>query len=259
MGVRRKIKISVLILAALLALFISVINSEKEDKKEPDLIFADNYISYVLNNETVSINIFGAKRSTSNFSKITGVKLNNENIEIDGFEIDLGMTDHEYQLFNIMLDIRVSGTGIEKADTIAINFNNNDSQKYKVGQIIVVNETKTSQHISYWNNYTVGYPKPSLNTSITNKSDKSIILESVSDLNEVLTYDFLNKIVIEPGKSSKIDIPSFNSKHSDQDDFYTITPIIHYNSDGKKYTFDLPTVIYGLLDDDDIKLSKIIK
>lgn len=258
MKLRRIVVISILSCAVLLVFSISVIISKDEEIDKSDLIFADNYISYILNNETVFINIYGAKRNQINLNDtITGAKLNNENIDVVSFEIDSSTNNTEYQLFNLMLEIQVLNSEIEKADTLEINFNNDFSFKYKVGKIIVTNEIQTSDHITYDNEFMVGYPKPSLYTNITNISDKSIIVNKISDLNDLLTYDYSGKFVVAPDESSEIDIPSFNEKPN-QYDFYTITPIIHYTLNDNAHKFDLPTVIYGLLDDDDVKLSRIL-
>ncbi|QGH32864.1 hypothetical protein GI584_01815 [Gracilibacillus salitolerans] len=261
MKLRRFLTIGFLFIVVLVLVFINLPSNEEKakDNKEIDLTFADNYISYVLNNETVSVNIFGAKKNIANLSDtIAGLELNNENIKIVEYEIDSGKTSNEHQLFNLMLDIKVLSNEIEKADTLRVTFDNNDSQEYNIGQMVVANEIDSSDHISYGNEYNVGYPEPSLVTTITNTNDESIIIKNVSDLNKMLFYEFSDELLIDPGKSYDIDIPSFENKESIQYDFYTITPIIYYKSGGNEHVFDLPTVIYGLLDDDDEKLWKVL-
>ncbi len=261
MKLRGILAIRILIIVVLIVGFINLPSNDKKAKnnEEIDLTFADNYISYVLNDEIVSVNIFGAKKNITNLSDaIIGLELNNENIEIVEYEIDTDKNSNEHRLFNLMLDIKVLSNEIEKADTLRVTFDNYDSQEYHIGQMVVTNEIDSTNHISYGNEYNVGYLEPSLVATITNTHDESILIENVSDLNKMLVYEFSNEPLIDHGKSYDIDIPSFENRESMQYDFHTITPIIYYKSGENEHVFDLPTVIYGLLDDDEEKLSKVL-
>lgn len=234
----------------------------KERKKDVKLIFGDNFISYVIDdNEGMSFNIFGVqdirKQDSSLKDKVTSVTFNNPNIKVVDFKVDTGISQKGYKLVNFLITVQVSTNSVEKADKLLIQFNKEKTTTHEIGEITLQkNVSFQRDHITPTGDYKVGYPTPALDVNIKNRAKKSIFVSKIYDLTEDLSYQYQDIFKIEPEEVKNIKINSLNSKI--EHDFITITPILSYSLDNKEYLYNMPGVIYGILDTDQDKIKKII-
>lgn len=265
---KRKKILLILVIIVIIIIFTSLIFYEKENKAHVnkadniELLFANNYISYILDENNMSFNIFGVRKVENEETKvpitemITDVSFNNENIKITNFNLDEGLINNGYQLFNFIVDIEVSGSDIEKADQFVVHFNSGKVNNYDIGDVTLQNTLgNKKQDITYENEYLIGYPIPSLDINITNNNKDNITLDKISDLNRELNYEFYNDIKLKKQEKYNIVIASFEQE--EEYDFYTVTPILQYSKNDHEYSHIMPGVIYGILIPDEDKIKKI--
>lgn len=270
----RKKLITLIILgvtATLLIMYFLIINIKSpEANNDLELSFANNYISYVIeDNETMLFNIFGAlnvkKHDASILESINFLELDNSNIEIVNFEIDSGIVHQDYQLLNFLVELKVLSEDLESSTEIIINYNNNQKQYFNIGNITLINEDNSQISIAPKDlepkgDYVVGYPYPSLDVELHNKSENDLQIHEIYDLNNILSHNFESQTLILANESNKIIIPEFKNNNIEKNeiDFYTITPILKYSIKDSNLFYNMPGVIYGILISDEEKIERVI-
>ncbi|MFO8234964.1 MAG: hypothetical protein R6U04_06150 [Bacteroidales bacterium] len=243
-----------------------IVNNDLHDQTirgaETNLIFAKNYISYVIEDETMAFNLFAIQPADSPHKitndTITSLDIENENIEVLDFSVESGISHKGYTLVNFIVDISVKGSEVEKADELAISWNEQSVEYLKIGEMILKNKEVTDVGgFSPVEAYTVGYPSPSLDIHIQNDYHETVLLEGVRDLNHNLTYSFDSPIEFLPNGSNNVVIAKFHIKN--EYDFYTISPIANYTLGNDSKDSHLPGVIFRMLDSDEDKIERMIK
>lgn len=238
-------------------------NSAMDENKGIEILFADNYISYVIEKDTtMSFNIFGIqkidKKAPSITDEISDISFNNKDINIVNFNLDAGLINDGYQLFNFIIDVEILSNSIEKDNELTLYFKNGQAKSFNIGKIILQNDLiYEKDDISPSGNYTVGYPKPSLDVSLINNTNDIIELKMVEDLSKNMNYEFTDNINLNNKEPQNLLIPSFNLKK--EYDFYTVTPIVSYSTKGNSYSFNMPGVMFGTLMSDQEKIQMIIE
>ena len=232
------------------------------ENKKNGLFFAHNYISYVMEDETMSFNIFGLQKANAGISisgdTVTSLAFDNDHIQISDYKVETGIRHKGYTLVNIIVDVRISSDKPEKADQLLISFNGRDAEAFQIGKITLQNDHNVqSGDLSPAGQYTAGYPKPSLDVRLKNNLAKDISLEKITDLNGVMTYSFDKRTAIQAKQSKHIVIPSFDM--TEEYDFYTVTPVLRYTAAWKPHQYSLPGVLYGALDSDVEKIERMLK
>ncbi len=246
-------------------LFLNENKKEQASGKEaPKLKFANNFISYVVDdNEEVSFNIFAAenvKTHTSNLeNSVDYIDLNNPNIEVGNFKVNTGFNQDNYELVNFVIDVTSTTTNIEQAKEMIIHFKDGSKKSYNFGQINIQRKKNLSQHLDVSGRYTIGYPSLELNAGVKNKTNSTILPIEVYDITKTISHKFNNDLQLQPKKQSAIVVNDFYLKNKKEYDFITMTPIVSYKINNDQYTYHMPGVIYGALDSDQEKLNKIIK
>lgn len=256
---RNIIRFSTLILLVLLLLVFFLSIDTKDD--DFDLLFADNYISCIIPGDSISFNIFGAREvhGRGNFipELISDIEFNNENIRIKAFSVEEAQVTKDHHIFNFIIEAEIEGDNIEKANEIIIFFNDKETKKYSIGEITLVNNKNYHENdIETIHSFTIGYPIPSLDVGITNKSNDTIHVNKVYDLNKNLNYNFNESTELKQQENYDIIISTFEEEKAF--DFYTITPILQYSKNGQDYFYNMHDVIYGVLIPDEEKIQKII-
>ncbi|MCY8093734.1 hypothetical protein [Bacillus haynesii] len=250
-------------LAFSLFIFFNKANFTKaSENKETGLFFARNYISYVMEDETMSFNIFGLQKTNTGVpisgDTVTSLAFDNDHIQISDYKVETGIRHKGYMLVNIIVDVRISSDKPEKTDQLLISFNGCDREAFQIGKITLQNEHNVrSGDLSPAGQYTAGYPKPSLDVRLKNNLAKDISLEKITDLNSVMTYTFDKGTAIQAKQSKHIVVPSFDL--TGEYDFYTVTPVLRYTAAGKRHQYSMPGVLYGALDSDEEKIERILK
>ncbi|HZH61003.1 MAG TPA: hypothetical protein VEY70_15865 [Metabacillus sp.] len=268
----KKISIGLLmfVVCALLVLFLlrqndNTYRAESHYRDEIELKFANNFISYIIKDkEVMSFNIFGVQNIENNDSSLTNlissVEFNNPNINIVDYQVDTGIVYEGYKLVNIIVSAEVLTNNVEKADQLLIQFNNEDVKAFDIGNIIVQNDILyQNQHLEPKGNYTAGYPSLSLDVNIKNKTANKISPSKIYDLTENISYQFDKSFEFQPNGGRHIQINNFTMKSKETPDFMTITPILLYTLEGESYLYNMPGVIYGILDSDTDKIKKMIE
>jgi len=250
-------------LAFSLFIFFNKANfTEASENKENGLLFARNYISYVMEDETMSFNIFGLQKTNTGVpisgDTVTSLAFDNDHIQISDYKVETGIRHKGYMLVNIIVDVRISSDKPEKTDQLLISFNGCDREAFQIGKITLQNEHNVrSGDLSPAGQYTAGYPKPSLDVRLKNNLAKDISLEKITDLNGVMTYTFDKGTAVQAKQSKHIVVPSFDL--TGEYDFYTVTPVLRYTAAGKRHQYSMPGVLYGALDSDEEKIERILK
>ncbi len=235
---------------------------EKVILKNPAILFADNYVSYVLqNDDPMSFNIFAvedvSKGDASLSDLINGVTVNNANIETLDFSVEEGITTNHYQLVNMIVEFKVLTDDIEKAEQIKISLKNGEVRSYDIGEIILQNDKLFQKDdLVPKGDYNVGYPSPSLDVHIANNADSLITVHSIEDINQNFFHDFKDENPIEVNQKKNLVIPSIEFEN--EFDFYTLTPLLTYSIKGQEYTYNMPGVIYGITLPDEEKIKRIV-
>ncbi|MDZ7836290.1 MAG: hypothetical protein U5K84_14105 [Alkalibacterium sp.] len=116
-----------------------IVNNNLQDQTisgaETKLIFANNYISYVIEDETMAFNLFAIQLADSPHKitndTITSLDIENENIEVMDFSVESGISHKGYTLVNFIVDISVKGSDVEKADELSISWNEQSVEYFK--------------------------------------------------------------------------------------------------------------------------------
>lgn len=234
-----------------------------------ELKFANNFISYVINDqESMSFNLFAIQEVTNkNYSLeklVSSIEFNNPKIKITDFEVDTGIKHKGYKLINIIVNVEVLTNEIEEANTLLIQFNNEDVRPYEMGKIIVQsnrNFEKEGRHIEPFGEYTVGYPSLLLDVVLKNTTSGYISPIEISDLSRGIFYQFHDDFKFPPKENKQVKINDFNKKDNAVYDFMTISPILSYtiDNDTKVYNYNMPGVIYNILDPDIEKMEKMVE
>lgn len=263
-NIKKVILISILLLLSF-SLWIYYKNENKildTQKNNVDLLFAKNYISHVFEEDSVSFNIFAIKRIKETndipISKlISDITFNNENIKITNFSVDQGLISNGYQLINFIVDVEVSEFSIQKANKLTIFFNNKKIEHYNIGDITLQkNRINQNENTILNDDYTIGYPFPSLNFNIINNNKNHITLKNITDLNKNFNYNFPDSTKINQQENYNISVDYFTEIK--KFDFYTITPILQYSLEDQLYYYNMPSVIFGILIPDEEKINIII-
>ncbi|MCI4128896.1 hypothetical protein [Bacillus haynesii] len=123
-------------LAFSLFIFFNKANfTEASENKETGLFFARNYISYMMEDETMSFNIFGLQKANAGVplsgETVTSLAFDNNHIQISDYKVETGIRHKGYTLVNIIVDVRVSSDKPEKADQLLISFNGRVEKHFK--------------------------------------------------------------------------------------------------------------------------------
>jgi hypothetical protein len=262
MNKMKKIFLGTLLLIIILAViaFIMNINTSSKNENETRLLFSNNYMSAALEEEeTIPFNIFALNDpdSQKNFDSeaVADVSLNNENIEIVDYTIDAGMTDEGYQLINFILTLTVNGDEIEKAETLSLFFEDGETLTYDIGEVVLTTYSVTEDLEQVGEN-TIAYPEPSLDLHLENTRDQAIELISISDTGEVISYDFNQHETIAADETYHLVIDSLHTEK--MYDFYTLTPLLTYEMGEELKSYVMDPVLYGILDQDEVKVRKIL-
>lgn len=245
-----------------LILFLLVFFLKKDTKDyDFDLLFADNYISCIIQGDSISFNIFGAREVGGQDNliseAISDIEFNNKNIRIKEFSVDEGQVTKDHHIFNFIVEAEIAGDNVEKANEILIFFNDKKTKKYTIGEITLVNDKNYHKDdIETINSLIIGYPIPSLDIGITNKSNDTINLNKIYDLNKNLNYNFDESTELKQQENYDILISTFEEEK--EYDFYTITPILQYSKNGEDYYYNMHDVIYSVLLPDEEKIQRII-
>ncbi|USG66829.1 hypothetical protein NDK47_05890 [Brevibacillus ruminantium] len=226
-----------------------------------NLLFGDNYISYVIDGKNgMSFNIFGVqdirKHDSSLKDQVTSLAFNNSNIKVIDYKVDTGISDNGFRLVNMIVTAQVLTDHIEKADKLLIQFQHEKTTTHEFGEITVQNSVPfQNEHLVPFGDYKVGYPTPALDVNIKNAGKQSISVSQVYDLTDKISYQFKDAFEIKPEEVKQIVIDSLRTKK--EHDFITMTPILSYRMDDKEYLYNMPGVLYGILDSDQDKIKKI--
>lgn len=259
--------VTIVALAVVITFLILQINNKHVDGNQYNHInlkFGDNFISYVIEDKDgMSFNIFGVQEvkntNTSIKDLVSSIEFNNPNIDVIDYQVDEGIVYQGYKLFNIIVTTQVLTDKVETADQLLIQFGNEDVKSYAFGNLAIQNNISyQNQHIEPSGKYNVGYPSLSLNVSVKNKTNKDINLSEIYDLTEDISYEFNQSFNIPSQEKKQIQINNFNKKSEGNHDFMTITPILSYSLENSKYVYNMPGVVYGVLDSDADKIKKII-
>lgn len=229
-----------------------------------NLKFGNNFISYIIENEDgMSFNIFGVQNIKDNDSSLTdlvsSVEFNNPNIKVVDYQVDTGVVYENYKLINILVTTQVLTDKVETADQLLIQYGNESVKAYDFGSLAIQNNVSfQNQHIEPFGKYNVGYPSLALDVSLKNKTNKDIYPSKIYDLTENISYEFNQSFIFQPQEEKQIKIDNFNKKSEENHDFITITPILSYTFEDNKYLYNMPGVIYGVLDSDTDKIKKMI-
>lgn len=248
----------------IMAYFILQLNNQYDyDQNHIPLKFGDNFISMVEGNKDIGFNIFGVQKvaSTDDSLKesVTSIAFNNSNIEVIDFQIDEGMVYQDHKLINIMVTAHVLSDKMESADQLLIQMGHEDVKAYPFGKLTIQkNELDQTQHLEPSSAYTVAYPSLSLDVRVKNKTDKPISFLSIYDLTEEIQYEFKEPLTINANEFKELKINDFHLNSKQIPDFITISPILSYTLENRKYEYSMNGVLYGVLDSDKDKIKKMI-
>lgn len=236
---------------------------QKEQIEAIDLMFGNNYISFVNeSNHGMTFNIFGIqKESTDNLTLediVSEISFNNENINVERFQVDRGFEHRGFRLFNLIVQISVQGYEVEEADEITLTFHGDQKKVYQFGKMILKNSTEVAnEFLAPKGEYRVDYNQPDLNASIENSGNESLTVNEIYDLGRNITYHLGSEIILERNAITEVKVTSVSVDSSY--DFYTITPILGYTKNAEKNEFVMPPVLYGVTLADEKKIDRIIR
>ena len=145
---------------------------------------------------------------------------------------------------------------MEEANNLVIQFKESEKKIYDIGKIIFKNNKDyIDKHIQPKGNYTVGYSDFSLDANLI--SDRNLSIKKVDDLTSLFFYEFDEQVKMTKDVPEHLNILSFKAGKEDFD-FYTVTPILHYEINGKEYLYNMPSVLYGIMDSEIDLIKKII-
>ncbi|USK74377.1 hypothetical protein [Peribacillus frigoritolerans] len=266
----KKIIIALIISVCVMSAFLILTKTDNKLGKESQytdkvkLKFANNFISCIIEDkEGMSFNIFGVQnikdRDSSLMDVVSSIELNNPNIRIVDYQVDTGIVHKNYKLVNILVTLKPLTNNVETADQLLIQFNNENKETYDIGSITVQNDMSyQNKHFEPSGQYTVAYPYLGLDINLRNKTDQTISPSRISDLTKNLSYQFDKPFEFQPHDKKHIKINTFY-KGKKEFDFMTVSPILSYTLDNERYLYNMPGVVYGILDSDTDKIEKMIK
>lgn len=263
---KRKFLLFFLLLFVALVIGVAAPKIFKKDENtlnDIELTFGNHYISYVIENDDASFNIFAAGKVQNEAPAISDmiekISFNNENLEVTDFQIESGSRSHDgYQLVNFIVDVKVTSDDIESADQLIIDWKNGQSKAYDIGAITLKNAKGFSQdHISPVGEYGVTYQTPALDVQFVNELKENIILHGIEDLNHTISYTFQDKPEWKAQENYRLSIPALDEKN--EFDFYTVTPILRYSINDSEHVYAMPGVLYGIFPPDKETVEKIIR
>ncbi|MCM3763118.1 hypothetical protein M3212_20570 [Alkalihalobacillus oceani] len=256
------------LLLALVGILSITLTSEQEDRTIPstepkELTFGDNYISYVLDEEsTLTINLFGAQDVSTDgpsyFDSVGFISLENENIEIVDYEISQGDILDDQQLFNILLEVKLHSNEVEKANELTIHYNQVEEASFVFGTLILKDDNGFNQEdldVTGDRNI-VAAPLPLFEANVMNQASDPIELSKVYDLADNLVFTFKEKTEIAEGETGELAVSNFDEVT--HHDFYTITPIVEYKRNNEVHQYYMPGVVFGVTIDAADKMDRIL-
>lgn len=260
--------IYIIILSLLIAgvlvgtLFREDVSSETRLLSQNDLTFAHNYVSYVLESETMTFQLFGMKpadaKTALNNETITSLALNNEALEIVDFTVETGITHAEYTLVSFLIEVRVTGNTVQQADELLISYRDNSPVPFPLGEFTVKQETEEARDaFATVGGYTAGYSSPALDIHLESLYEDTVVLERIVDLNNNFSFTFSDAVELPPDQRRNIVIPDFPI--SDSFDFYTISPIVKYTFHEEEREYALPGVLYNMMEPDEEKIERMLR
>lgn len=253
----------IIVTSVLLILLVNITTRTKERTEEVNLLFGDNFISYVIDDKNgMSFNIFGVqdirKHNSSLKDQVTSIAFHNPNIKVVDYKVDTGISQNGYRLVNMIVTVQVLTNNVEKADKLFVQFDHEKTTTHDFGEITVQNSLPfQKEHLAPSGEYKVGYSAPALDVNIKNMEKQSISVSKVYDLTEEISYHFKDKFEMKPGEVKQIAADSLYTKK--EHDFITMTPILSYRLGDNEYLYNMPGVLYGILDSDQDKIKKIMQ
>ncbi|GAE94034.1 hypothetical protein JCM21714_3163 [Gracilibacillus boraciitolerans JCM 21714] len=258
----------ILALSALIVIVLLSINNMSTDEdvttssKPEDLNFADNYISYILEEEeTMRFNLFGAQDVSTDgpsfLDSVDFISLNNENIDIIDYEISQGDVFDNHQLFNILIDVQLDSDELEETTKLTIHYDQLSDAVFTFGTLILKNDKGFNQlELDVTGENTLASPHPELEVNLSNQTSDTIELAKIYDLANHFVFEFEGDNQIVGNATESFNIPEF--KEMEQHDFYTITPIVEYVSNDETNHYYMPGVVFGVMDTGEDKMKKIL-
>ncbi|WP_222928842.1 hypothetical protein [Neobacillus piezotolerans] len=263
MFIRKRLLLLYFAVAALLVALMMVAGNPVFSKdRELRLQFADNFISYAVDDENGAVfNLFAVQdvrnRNVPLEDLITLVQFANPNIEVVDFKVDTGMVHKGYKLVNLRLTARVLTDELERDNKLKIWFGNEKTATYRFGELVVQNGTGFQDgHFVPTGSYTAAYPSAGLDVRIKNISGQEATGLKIEDLSGEITHLFEGDVKIGPGKVEHFEIEGYGETEYD---FATITPILSYQLGGQEYSSYMPGVLYGAMLTDKEKIEKILE
>lgn len=263
---KRKFFLFFLLLFVALVIGVAAPKIFKKDENtlnDIELTFGNHYISYVIENDDASFNMFAAQKVQNETSAISDmiekILFNNKNLEVTDFQIESGSRSHDgYQLVNFIVDVKVTSDDIESADQMIIDWKSGQSKVYDIGVVALKNAKGFSQdHISPVGEYGVTYQFPGLDVQFVNEQIGTIVLHGIEDLNHTISYIFKDKPEWKAQENYRFSIPALDVKN--EFDFYTVTPVFRYSVNGSEHVYAMPGVLYGIFPPDKEIVEKIIR
>lgn len=237
---------------------------QNEEVNHLELVFSHNFVSYVIGvDHPSSFNLFAilnVQTSESSFEELDiSLDFANENVEIVDYEIHFGMEHQEYRLLNFIIDVNISGDEIEEVEELIVQFANGEKQSYEIGSWTLQNDKGfENTHIGPIGEYGVSYPESVLDVGLINDSKADVTMGEINDITESFLYEFESETMLAANETMHIDVPSFTFDSEEEFDFYAVTPILHYNLEDQEYRYNMPAVLFGISDDDEEKIERMI-
>ncbi|WP_409271345.1 hypothetical protein V1499_18050 [Neobacillus sp. SCS-31] len=263
MFIRKRLLFLYFALAALLVLAMIVAGNPVFSKdKEIKLEFADNFISYVIDDENGAVlNLFAVQdvwnKNVALENLITSVQFENPNIEVVDFKVDSGMVHQGYKLVNFQVTARVLTGELERENKLKIWYGDEKTATYRFGELVVQNGAGFEKgHFEPARSYTASVPSLGLDMRIKNTSGQEADGLEIEDLSGDISHQFEDDFKIGPREVGHIEVDGFGETEYD---FAMITPIFSYSLAGEEYRYNMPGVLYGMTLSDEDKIEKIIE
>ncbi|WP_053367702.1 hypothetical protein [Bacillus sp. FJAT-27245] len=263
MFIRKRLLFLYFAVAALLVVAMMVAGNPAFSKdREIRLEFADNFISYVIDDENGAVlNLFAVQevreKNVNLEELVTSVRFANPSIEVVDFKVDAGMVHKGYKLVNFRVTARVVGDELERENKLKIWFGNGKTATYRFGELAVQNGSGFEKgHFVPTGSYTAAYPSAGLDVQLKNTSGQETAGLEIEDLSGEISHEFADGYKIRPGETGHIKVKGFGETEYD---FTMITPIFTYSLAGEEYRYNMPGVLYGVMLSDQEKINRIIE
>ncbi|WP_316569122.1 hypothetical protein [Neobacillus sp. YIM B06451] len=250
-------------LAALLVLAMIVAGNPAFSKDEEiKLEFADNFISYVIDDENgAELNFIAVQdvwnKNVDLGNLITSVRFENPNIEVVDFKVDSGMIHQGYKLVNFRVTARVLSGELERENKLKIWFGDEKTAIYRFGELVVQNGAGFEKgHFEPADSFTAAVPSSGLDMRIKNVSGQEADGLEIEDLSGDISYQFEDELKIRPREVGHIEVDGFGETEYD---FAMITPIFSYSLAGEEYRYNMPGLLYGMTLSYEDKIERIIE